>query len=80
MPHCFLFFFFDFFADFLYRHSVTFDSVTTEVEIMDTSKCAVCCKVIRIMVSFFLSFSLAYIISLKRNKIYLPMRTYTHRL
>ncbi|XP_055852142.1 ras-related and estrogen-regulated growth inhibitor-like isoform X2 [Episyrphus balteatus] len=27
-------------GDFLYRHSVTFDSVTTEVEIMDTSKCA----------------------------------------
>ncbi|KAG4077757.1 hypothetical protein HA402_011186 [Bradysia odoriphaga] len=27
-------------SDFLYRHSVTFDSVTTEVEIMDTSKCA----------------------------------------
>lgn len=38
--------FFDFFTDFLYRHSVTFDSVTTEVEIMDTSKCAVCCEVI----------------------------------
>ena len=29
------------FADFLYRHCVTFDSVTTEVEILDTSKCAV---------------------------------------
>lgn len=27
-------------SDFLYRHTVTFDNVTTEVEIMDTSKCA----------------------------------------
>ncbi|XP_037922049.1 ras-related and estrogen-regulated growth inhibitor-like isoform X2 [Hermetia illucens] len=27
-------------SDFLYRHSVTFDNVSTEVEIMDTSKCA----------------------------------------
>ncbi|XP_055908037.1 ras-related and estrogen-regulated growth inhibitor-like isoform X2 [Eupeodes corollae] len=27
-------------GDFLYRHNITFDSVTTEVEIMDTSKCA----------------------------------------
>ncbi|XP_052123548.1 ras-like protein 1 isoform X1 [Frankliniella occidentalis] len=27
-------------TDFLYRHCVTFDSVTTEVEILDTSKCA----------------------------------------
>lgn len=29
------------FSDFLYRHNVTFDNVTTEVEILDTSKCAV---------------------------------------
>lgn len=35
-----------FFSDFLYRHSVTFDSVTTEVEIMDTSKCAVSLKLL----------------------------------
>jgi hypothetical protein len=28
-------------SDFLYRHNVTFDNVTTEVEILDTSKCAV---------------------------------------
>lgn len=27
-------------SDFLYRHNVTFDNVTTEVEILDTSKCA----------------------------------------
>ncbi|XP_055697694.1 ras-related and estrogen-regulated growth inhibitor-like protein [Phlebotomus papatasi] len=27
-------------SDFLYRHSITFDNVTTEVEIMDTSKCS----------------------------------------
>uniref|UniRef100_A0A336K8B1 small monomeric GTPase n=1 Tax=Culicoides sonorensis TaxID=179676 RepID=A0A336K8B1_CULSO len=26
--------------NFLYRHNVTFDNVTTEVEILDTSKCA----------------------------------------
>lgn len=31
----------NFVADFLYRHNVTFDNVTTEVEILDTSKCAV---------------------------------------
>jgi hypothetical protein len=30
-----------FVPDFLYRHNVTFDNVTTEVEILDTSKCAV---------------------------------------
>lgn len=30
-----------FLSDFLYRHNVTFDNVTTEVEILDTSKCAV---------------------------------------
>lgn len=28
-------------SDFMYRHNVTFDSVTTEVEILDTCKCAV---------------------------------------
>lgn len=28
-------------TDFCYRHNVTFDNVTTEVEILDTSKCAV---------------------------------------
>ncbi|XP_046667636.1 ras-related and estrogen-regulated growth inhibitor-like [Homalodisca vitripennis] len=27
-------------TDFMYRHNVTFDSVTTEVEILDTCKCA----------------------------------------
>lgn len=30
-----------FVADFLYRHSVTIDNVTTEVEILDTSRCEV---------------------------------------
>jgi hypothetical protein len=30
-----------FVSDFLYRHNVTFDNVTTEVEILDTSQCAV---------------------------------------
>lgn len=37
---CVLIFFFCF-SDLLYRHNVTFDNVTTEVEILDTSKCVV---------------------------------------
>uniref|UniRef100_A0A6P7GCS2 Ras-related and estrogen-regulated growth inhibitor-like n=1 Tax=Diabrotica virgifera virgifera TaxID=50390 RepID=A0A6P7GCS2_DIAVI len=44
-------------VDFLYKHNVTFDTLLTEVEIMDTSMCAVSMIYINIFIILILIWS-----------------------